>query len=271
MRKILYLTDLYYEAKGRQYHKEDLYITSKLKEHFVLVLCHPLNSKSFEKDVELIIFRNTGSVINYKKEYESFLKRVKTNHPKVFNDFKGKADVCGKQYLIDLTLEKYLVIPTIDNINNLKLLPDVEKYMVKPKNGADSIGLKVLSKKELCNIDFSKERSIIQPFIDFEYEVSFYFLNNKLEYALYAPDKNKRWNLKKYEYSKEDLDFSKKFIKWNTTEYGIQRVDACRTKDGKLLLIELEDLNPYLSILEVDDVTRNNFIKDFIEVISKLW
>ena len=45
MRKILYLTDLYYEAKGRQYHKEDLYITSKLKEHFDLVLCNPLNSK----------------------------------------------------------------------------------------------------------------------------------------------------------------------------------------------------------------------------------
>ena len=32
--KILYLTDLYYEAKGRNYFEEDLYISGILKEHF---------------------------------------------------------------------------------------------------------------------------------------------------------------------------------------------------------------------------------------------
>ena len=31
--KVLYLTDLYYEAKGRKYFEEDLYITEILKEH----------------------------------------------------------------------------------------------------------------------------------------------------------------------------------------------------------------------------------------------
>ena len=41
--KILYLTDLYYEAKGRKYFEEDLYITGILKEHFDIALCHPKN------------------------------------------------------------------------------------------------------------------------------------------------------------------------------------------------------------------------------------
>lgn len=41
MKTILYLTDLYYEAKGRRYYEEDLYITSKLKNHFNLLIGHP--------------------------------------------------------------------------------------------------------------------------------------------------------------------------------------------------------------------------------------
>jgi hypothetical protein len=45
--------------------------------------------------------------------------------------------------------------------------------------------------------------------------------------------------------------------------HGIQRVDACRTKDGGLLLVELEDLNPFLSLELVDNKTRAYFIDNF--------
>ena len=38
MKKILYLTDLYYPAKGRKYYEEDLYITKILKDYFDIVL-----------------------------------------------------------------------------------------------------------------------------------------------------------------------------------------------------------------------------------------
>ena len=34
MKKLLYLTDLYYEAKGRRYCDEDLYLTGRLKDRF---------------------------------------------------------------------------------------------------------------------------------------------------------------------------------------------------------------------------------------------
>ena len=50
-----------------------------------------------------------------------------------------------------------------------------------------------LSKEELLERDLKD--MLIQPKIDFEYEVSFYFINDKFEYALYGPDKNKRWEL----------------------------------------------------------------------------
>ena len=35
------------------------------------------------------------------------------------NEFVGKADMKGKQYLLDLTLECYPVIPTIDDLDNI--------------------------------------------------------------------------------------------------------------------------------------------------------
>jgi hypothetical protein len=37
-------------------------------------------------------------------------------------------------------------------------------------------------------------------------------------------------------------------------------VDACRTREGELLLVELEDLNPYLSLDLVDEATREAFV-----------
>ena len=270
MEKILYLTDLYYKAKGRNYYEEDLYITNRLKDYFDVVLCHPNNSESFEKDVDLIVFRNTGGTKGFKEVYDSFVNRVKTNNLKTFNEFTGKADMCGKQYLLDLTKEKYPVIPTVDTINDLDLLPDVDKYVIKPKDGADSIGLEFLTKEELIKRNIIDGTTLIQPAIDFQYEVSFYFINDKLEYALYAPDKSKRWELKKYNYTKEDIEFASKFIKWNNIKNGIQRIDACRTQEGELLLVEHEDLNPYLSILELDEETRDRFIEDMINVFNNI-
>lgn len=72
-KRILYLTDLCYRAKGRNYSEEDIYITNKLKESFDVVLCHPKCAESFEDMVDLIVFRNTGSVIEYKDVYQEFI------------------------------------------------------------------------------------------------------------------------------------------------------------------------------------------------------
>ena len=119
---------------------------------------------------------------------------------------------------------------------------------IKPKDGADSIGLEKLSDEELLNKDLKGKKMLIEPAIDFEYEVSFYFINEKFEYSMYTPNSKKRWELKEYVPTEDDLKFARKFIEWNDIKHGIPRVDACRTKTGKLLLVELEDLNPFLSL-----------------------
>ena len=76
--------------------------------------------------------------------------------------------------------------------------------------------------------------------------------------------------LEKYEFNDEDVKFAERFIKWNDIKNGIQRVDACRTQSGELLLVELEDLNPYLSVQELDDKTREQFINDLIKAFNNI-
>ncbi|MHC5201376.1 hypothetical protein ACYSNV_04045 [Myroides sp. LJL119] len=266
MKTILYLTDLYYKANGREYYKEDLYITGKLKDHFNILIAHPQQAISYLDLADLIVFRNTGSVLNYQSYFDLFVERVKQHNILTSNSFDGKADIKGKQYLLDLTLLGYQVIPTIESIKEIERIGDFQKYVVKLKNGADSIGLEFLTKEEL--FELNPVDKLIQPYIDFQYEVSFYFLNNAFAYALYAPDKQKRWELKQYTPSESDLSFALEFIKWNNIKAGITRVDACRTKQGELLLVELEDLNPFLSIDLLSEQTRDRFISDFIDLLT---
>ena len=263
MNTLLFVTDLYYEAKGRVYYEEDLYLTSKLREDFQLVICHPEDTQAFEKSADLIVFRNAGVVTNFKDHYWAFRKRIVSDGLKTYNSFNGNGDMNGKEYLIELTNAGFPVIPTIDTVDDLDKLPQVETYIIKPKDGADSIGMAFLSKDELeATLDADKKDTLIQPFIDFQYEVSFYYIDREFQYALHAPDKSKRWELKEYTPTKEDLAFAERFLEWNQLDWGIQRVDACRTQQGELLLVELEDLNPFLSLLELWSETRENFVKN---------
>ena len=271
MKKILFVTDLYYEAKGRLYYEEDLFLTSELRKDFNLVICNPKDMNSFTDDFDLTIFRNAGPVANFKDEYELFRNNVKLKNLKTYNSFNGKGDMNGKDYLIELTKKNFDVIKTIDTINDFSKLPEVETYVIKPKDGADSIGMEFLSKEVLLRrVDKNDKNTLIQPLINFEYEVSFYFIDKEFQYALYAPDKNRRWELKEYKATKEDLDFANSFIEWNNINHGIQRVDACRDNNGKLLLVELEDLNPYLSLLGISPKLRDKFVKNLKLSLQKL-
>jgi hypothetical protein len=268
MKTILYLTDLYYVAQGRNYYEEDLLITSKLKEHFNILIGHPQQALAYLDVADLVVFRNTGSILNYQQYFNEFLSAVKNKNLLTFNSFDGKADIQGKQYLIDLTVEGYPVIPTIETIRDLAQLGSQSKYIVKIKNGADSIGMEILSKEDL--LSQNPIGKLIQPLIDFSYEVSFYFLNDAFQYSLYAPDKSKRWELSEYEPTPEDLEFVSRFITWNSIKTGITRVDACRCKDGALLLVELEDLNPYLSLGLLSEEKRNSFISNLVSTFKNL-
>lgn len=252
---LLYVTDLAYPARGRRYCDEDIFLTSRLREHFDLALCHPLDAERLMPSFDTVVVRNSGPVLHYQRAYDSFRAAALASGARVYNPLTGRGDMAGKQYLLDLTAAGHPVIPTVDDPADLGSLPPSPSYAVKPKQGADSIGLTFTPHPDCAPGEF-----LIQPRVDFAYEVSFYFVDDAFQYALYAPDPARRWELVPYEPTPADLSFARGFIDWNTLAHGIQRVDACRAPSGELLLVELEDLNPYLSLDLLPASVRDAFV-----------
>jgi hypothetical protein len=256
--RVLYVTDLAYPARGRRYGDEDVFLTSRLREHLDLALCHPRDAVALMDGFDAVVVRNSGPVLEYQDAYDAFREHATATGTPVYNPLTGRGDMAGKRYLLDLTAAGRPVIPTVDRPEDLHRLPGTQRYVVKPRLGADSMGLRVVPADEVRgHIDGDV---LVQPHIDFAYEVSFYFVDHDFQYALYAPHTGRRWQLEPYEPTRDDLDFARGFIDWNTLDHGIQRVDACRAPGGELLLVELEDLNPYLSLDALDDTGREAFV-----------
>ncbi|MGW1777734.1 hypothetical protein ACWCQQ_01170 [Streptomyces sp. NPDC002143] len=256
--RLLHVTDLAYEARGRRYCDEDVFLASRLRAHFDLALCHPLDAAALMRSFDGVLVRNSGPVLGYQKEYDAFRERALQDGVRVYNPLTGRADMAGKQYLLDLSAEGFPVIPTVDRPEDLHRLPEADRYVVKPKLGADSIGLRIVPADALSAL--ADGSVLVQPCVDFVYEVSFYYVDHDFQYALYAPRPDRRWELQPYRPTVRDLEFARRFVDWNGLAHGIQRVDACRAPDGELLLVELEDLNPYLSLDALDDAGRDAFV-----------
>ncbi|GAA5078936.1 hypothetical protein [Streptomyces similanensis] len=256
--RLLYVTDLAYPARGRRYCDEDIGLTARLREDFDLALAHPRDAAALMAAFDAVVVRNSGPVLGYRAAYDDFRSRALAAGTRVYNPLTGRADMAGKQYLLDLTAAGFPVIPTVDRAEDLHLLPAADRYVVKPKQGADSIGLRTVRAGELpALVDGAV---LVQPRVDFVHEISFCFVDHDFQYALHAPDPERRWELRPYRADADDLEFARRFIDWNTLGHGVQRVDACRAPDGELLLVELEDLNPYLSLDALDDRARDSFV-----------
>ncbi|MEU8263648.1 hypothetical protein AB0C02_23855 [Micromonospora sp. NPDC048999] len=266
--RVLYVTDLAYEARGRRYCDEDIFLATQLREHFDIALCHPTDAVELMDSFDVVVVRNSGPVLYYQDHHDEFRARAGQAGVRVFTELTGKADMAGKQYLLDLYAAGYPVIPTVDRLQNIERLPPAAEYVAKPKFGADSVGLQFVQRERLSDLNY--DNLLVQPRVDFAYEVSFYFVDHTFEYALYAPHADQRWLLEPYEPTDADLAFAQRFIDWNDVRHGIQRVDACRTRTGELLLVELEDLNPYLSLDRVAAPTRDAFIRDMTASIAAM-
>ena len=256
--RLLLVTDLSYPARGRRYGEEDTWLASRLREEFDLALCHPRDARALAGSFDAVLVRNSGPVLHHREAWEAFRAHALATGLRVYNPLTGKGDMAGKGYLLDLTAAGYPVIPTVDRAGDLHRLPEAASYAVKPVAGADSVGLEFLPREEVAaRLDGTV---LAQPRVDFRYEVSFVYVDRGFRYALHAPDPERRWELVPYEPTGTDLAFAGRFVEWNGLAHGVTRVDACRTREGELLLVELEDLNPYLSLDLLGAEAREGFV-----------
>ena len=270
---LLLVTDLRYPANGRRYGDEDVWLSGELREQFDVALCSPLDAAALLHPFDIVLVRNSGPVIHHREAHRAFRDEVARNDTRLVNPLTGRGDMQGKGYLVELWAAGEPVIPTVDRREDLGLLPEADRWVVKPMLGADSIGLQVLDSLDGVEL----EDTLVQPHVDIVHEISFVFVGRRFQYAVYAPDPARRWELVPYAPTDDDLAFAQRFVDWNALDVGVQRVDACRTHGGALLLVELEDLNPYLSLEIIDSATRSAFTDALIASLrealdhSPLW
>jgi len=260
---LLLLTDPLYPAAGRRYGDEDVWLAGRLREVFDVATCSPLDAVALMDRFEIVLLRNTGPVLNYPQQYAALREHARRTGARLVTDLGARADALGKSYLLELTRAGAPVIPTIDRREDLGLLPGQGDLMVKPLLGADSIGMHVVGRDAL---PADLTGLLVQPLLDVDHEVSYVYVDHQFLYAVRTRDS--RWQLEPFDPEPDELAFAQWFVDWNGVEHGVQRVDACRTRDGRLLLVELEDLNPYLSLDVLDEATRHRFVRALIESLQ---
>lgn len=267
-KSILLLTDL---TNGES---EDFILSKYLQKEYDVTISSLGSINSLWKKFHLIIVRDTWphdekKFKKYNELTESFRIRAKKKKLKVYNSLDGLGGMCGKNYLLELSRKKYPVIPSIDSIKNINLLPKTKKYLIKPKDGFSSSGIKILTLNELMKLN--PKGYIIQPKLEFRYEISFYFVDSKFMYCLiFKPSKIPSWpEPRLYNPTKKELNFARKFVSWNKLTRGIQRIDAIALKDNSLLLLEIEDDSPYFSLTEVNKKLLEKFLGKFGQSIKK--
>lgn len=159
---------------------EDIWLARAFQEdgHTVAIVDKNYDEK-LESIFDIFLKRNTWSssatIENVSEKYTFRERIIKKNLPRI--NFDGKYDGSDKSYLVKLFKNGYEVIPTIDNLDDLKLLDNPNKYMLKLKESYDGIGQLVLKKEEL-ELKFNNSY-IIQPFMKFKSEVQFYYIKNR--------------------------------------------------------------------------------------------
>ena len=196
--------------KGRDYKSEDMLLALELRQRGIKVqivlpeTLLPMLPLSPNDDIlnqaDVLLFRNNYGGVHENK-YRAALNRFVTNdsnqnNEKVFNEFVGcKGDYLGKKHLLDLYHAGYPVIPSttaLKDMERLKEFQQAERFIIKSMMGADSNDIWTnLTADQVREIfptigkEKGKESFLIQPMIDFSYEVSFYYFENEFMYAMY--------------------------------------------------------------------------------------
>lgn len=266
-RDLLFLTNLYNDSP-----EEDIFLTEQLRKAFNVCISHPLDIEGIEDNFDIALIRNIWPSHEYEDQKTELIRRL-TNKglmptSSTERGYFEQDHYLEKDYLVDLYTKGYPVIPSIDDLSSIERLGLCEEYFFKPKNQCDGGGSMRLSKDKTHSVDLTD--ALLQPFIQFDYEVCFYFVDNEFVYAFSVPNRLKEGGYEVYVPTEEDMQFAQKFVRWNNLSFGLQRVDAVRVSDTKeLLLTELEDFCPYLYLLELPEYVRDKAVEVITNSLKK--
>lgn len=247
--------------------EEDQFLAAYLSEIFEVQICTLTEAINLIGKTPRCLIRNAWPSRLFKPELTQFQGVCKAQNILVYNPIHRQGYLEDKNYLVSLYQAGYPVIPSTRSVTNLDDIPQCNEYLIKPLDGASSWGIETLSKTQL--VAKNPQEHLIQPKLQFQDEISFFFIDNQPAYNLVSAGPKDRWNLKEYAPTKVELEFAKTFVAWNQLPYGLQRIDACRMPNGHLYLMEIEDTMPYLSLEVLTDETKAKVLKSFFESLQK--
>ncbi len=268
--KILIITNLENECSI-----EDIWIANSfIKDGNTVKLVNKYYNKQLEDEYDIFIKRYSWiediddfSVGAEESDYETRI--LGKDLPRI--NFDGKFDNQGKHYLSKLYKDGYPVVPTIIDPKEINKLEKSDTYLIKPVNGYASYGIIESSLKDIKN--YWNKNYVIQPKLDFESEIQFYFIGNKFEFAqIFTPKKLlSHENAKFYTPATNEIEIAKRFALLNGENFnGVQRIDFLKY-NNKLLLSELEDDSPYMAIEALSNEQREIFINDFKNMVYSYY
>ncbi len=207
--RILYVTDLAYQARGRRYCDEDIHLTSRLREEFDLALCHPRDAAALLDAFDAVVVRNSGPVLATRppttpSASAAAERRDARVQPAHRQGGHGRQAVPARPHRRGLPGHPHRSTAS----RTCTGCPSRTSTSSSSRLGADSAGLRIVLAGQVPEALAATADLLVQPRVDFAYEVSFYFVDHDYQYALHAPHPDRRWQLEPYDATVADLDFA---------------------------------------------------------------
>lgn len=211
---------------------------------------------------------NEQDISKYQK-YNGLLKmRLKNKPIKKVNFYEIDSE--GKSYLIDYYKKGLPVIPSINNLKELKYINTYDTFVLKPIKSCNSaFGQKIIDKSDLEK-EF-KEGLLIQPKIKFKSEVQCYFVANELMYTLeFIPSKYPDYPPPIVtQLTENEKELVHRFVAETNVTEGFQRLDFLRLENNELMLLEIEATTPFMALMMIEENLRNEVIDKYKENIYR--
>ena len=162
------------------------------------------------------------------------------------------------------------VIPSTTNLKELEEINTCNTFVLKPIKSCNSaFGQKVINKSDLEK-EF-KSGLLIQPKIKFKSEVQCYFVGNELMYTFeFIPSKYPDYPEPiLIELNEKERGLAEEFAKYSCLETGFQRIDFLKLENDELILLEIEDTGPHMSLEFLETDLRERVLEEYKENVYK--
>ncbi|CAB3753979.1 hypothetical protein [Paraburkholderia humisilvae] len=269
MERLLLVTNLAHEDRG-----EDLYLAERFGEHYDLTIASPTAAVPLlaAQAVDGCLIRNAWPGRQFKDAFAAIERLTALNSITTYNPLLPgrRGPVENKAYVVDLFQQGYGVIPSYHGPEDMVTAgyPEGQQVLAKPMDGCSSAGIVEMALKDSQP---APGRFVFQPKIVFSFEISFYFIDGHFAWAMRSggPSADDRWDLTLYDATAAEVDWALAFVHWNNLPYGIERIDVAKLPDGGMLLMEVEDSTPMLSLENLPVAVRNVATRAIVESVCQ--